>query len=101
MASGYPLTPSTFMVNDQQYTAPYSSFFNPTNVTGPSFIGSSQGLQTIPVGVGATLGVGGGTSAAGAVAGANPWSPTKAPLVLMVGMFIAGVLILRYIHWRA
>lgn len=99
MASGYPITASSFAVNDQLLNSPMGSFFSPNNVTGPVFMGGPRGFQTIPVGVGATLGSGGDMTAGG-VAAANPWSPTKAPLVLMIGMLVAGLLILRFIHWR-
>ena len=42
---------------------------------------------------------GSGTEAKAQAAGANPWSPVASPVPWLIGMFIVGYLLMRYVHW--
>jgi len=33
------------------------------------------------------------------MAGANPWHPVHSPLPWLIGMFVVGWLLLRWVHW--
>ena len=41
---------------------------------------------------------GGSGSASVATAAANPWSPVHSPVPWLIGFFVAGVLLLRFVH---
>jgi hypothetical protein len=29
----------------------------------------------------------------------NPWSPTQSPVPWLIGMFLVGFILMRYVHW--
>lgn len=66
------------------------------NAVGPAWGGGPASPATIP-----PHAAGGSGMAAGANAGASPWSFTQSPLPLLIIMLIVGILGLRYIHWRS
>lgn len=74
--------------------------FIPNIAAGPSLRGSARPPATIPSGVGSNVGVSSGAGATVSGAGANPGSPARSPLPVLVGSLIVGLLILRYVHWR-
>lgn len=85
---------SSAIINGQLVPQARSFLMYPTAV-GPNI----QGVPASPPQSAGGGGAGMGGDQAGADAGANPWSPVKSPVPWMIGMFIAGFLLLRYVHW--
>jgi hypothetical protein len=85
-------------VNGQMIPVLQGVAFIPNNAAGPSFAGTARPPATIPSGVGSNIGVGATSAVSGA--GASPMSATHSPLPVLLVSLVAGLLILRYVHWR-
>lgn len=85
-------------VNGQMIPVLQGVAFIPNMASGPSMQGAARPPATIPSGVGSNVGVNATSVVSGA--GSMPMSPTRSPLPVLAGSLIAGLLILRYVHWR-
>lgn len=85
---------SSAIVNGQLVPQIRSFLYNPLAV-GPVI----QGVPAAPPQTSGAGGAGMGGDEAGMAAAANPWSPTQSPVPWLIGMFIVGFLLLRYVHW--
>lgn len=85
---------SSAIINGQLVPQARSQFWMPL-ATGPV-------IQGVPASPPQSTGIGGAgpsMSDSSAAAAANPWSPVQSPVPWMIGMFIVGYLMLRYVHW--
>lgn len=95
-SSIFPVTYGSIAVNDQLLPTPMWPAFLPSPAIGPTFntggLGSAP-LQTLPGGV-AT-----GSQITAPGRGFGAVSSMHVAIALAV-MFVAGILILQYVHWR-
>lgn len=89
-------TYGTLEVNNQIIPVFMGTGFTPGNAVGPTYQGNGASPATIPTGVG-----GGGVAADSMQASSQPFSLTRSPVPLLLGMFVVGYLLLRYVHFRA
>lgn len=83
----------TLGVNDQLVAVPASYAFLPGQAVGPIQRGAGASpLSTIPGGV--------GMQASGSASGSAGASLGMHGALLLIGMFVAGILILQKVHWR-
>lgn len=88
---------SSAIINGQLVPQARSFLMYPTAV-GPNV----QGVPASPPQSSGAYGSGGGGMGGddqGSKAAANPWSPVDSPVPWMLGMFITGYVLLRYVHW--
>lgn len=92
------LNTSSAIINSQLVPQTKTQWYTPAAV-GPII----QGVPASPPQ--SAPGFGGGSTGGGDVgsraeqAGANPWSLTLSPVPWLIGMFIVGYLLMRYVHW--
>lgn len=79
------------IINQQLVPQTKSMFYNPFAV-GPIIQGVPASPPQSPPGYSS------GSSTA-AMAGQNPWSPFLSPVPWLIGMFIVGYLLLRFVHY--
>jgi hypothetical protein len=95
--AGQSLYTSSSVVNGQLVpSVRTNNYFS--NAVGPV----TQGLPATPAQSAGSGGGGpssGGTSQVAAAAAANPMDLTKSPVPMLIIMFVAGYLMLRYIHY--
>lgn len=89
-------TYGTGLINNQIVPIYMGQGFTPGNAVGPTYQGNGASPATIPTGVG-----GGGVANGAMQASSMPFSVTKSPVPLLLGMFVVGYLLLRYVHFRA
>lgn len=88
------LNTSSTIINGQLVPQARSMLYYPTAV-GPNI----QGVPASPPQTSGTGGAGMGGDEAGMAAAQNPWSPVQSPVPWLIGMFVGGYLLLRYVHW--
>ena len=98
VAPGQAYTPTVF---GNQYTGPgfwqRNGVFNvPPVVPSPA---DQAGMAPTQLGSGANYG-GSIPMPTQSDADGNPFHPTKSPLIWAIGMFIIGILMLQYIHYK-
>lgn len=89
------LNTSSAIINSQLVPQTKTQWYTPFAV-GPII----QGVPASPPQ--SAPGYGGGTSTGddkALAAGQNPWSPVSSPVPWLIGMFIVGYLLMRYVHW--
>jgi hypothetical protein len=87
------LSTSSAIVNGQLVPQARSQLYYPSAV-GPII----QGVPSSPP-QSSVSGVSGASSDAASLAAQNPWSPTQSPVPWLIGMFVVGYLMLKYVHW--
>ncbi len=103
MASAPLIGPQTIPVYGQNVAAPYSYAFAPGNAVGPIPSGAGQApLATLPPGASASYGAGGGAKAStsGGMLGGSLGGISVRTLLILAGLFLAGLVVLEYVHWR-
>lgn len=88
---------SSAIINSQLVPQTKTQWYTPFAV-GPVIQGVPASPPQSAPGFGGSSG-GGETSGRAADAGANPWNPVKSPVPWLIAMFIAGYLLMRYVHW--
>lgn len=88
---------SSNIINGQLVPQTRSAWYNPFAV-GPVIQGVPASPPQSAPGFGGTS-AGGGTGGVAPNAGANPWSPVTSPVPWLIGMFLVGYLLMRYVHW--
>lgn len=88
-------TSGTDGVNSQQVTGPIVSYYAPSAGLGPILRGTGPdaALPTIPLARGGSV-----NTATGYQDNSVPLSPMA--WLVLAGMFIVGLLGMRYVHWR-
>jgi hypothetical protein len=87
---------SSSIINGQLVPQTRSGNFFPFAV-GPVVQGVPASPPQSPPGY--SGGGGGDRGASVTDAANNPWSPTKSPVPWLIGMFVVGFLLMRYVHW--
>ena len=91
------LNTSSAMINSQLVPQTKSQWYAPF-VVGPVIQGVPASPPQSPPGYGG--GSSGGTSGGVApTAGQNPWSPVNSPVPWLIGMFLLGYILIRWVHW--
>lgn len=85
---------SSAIINGQLVPQARSFLMFPTAI-GPNI----QGVPASPPQSSGSGGAGMGGDTAGEAAASNPWSPVHSPVPWLIGMFVVGFLMLRYVHW--
>lgn len=83
---------SSATINSQLVPQTRSNLYYPM-ATGPVLQGVPASPPQSPPGYSA------GSADNTSVTGANPWSFTQSPVPLLIIMFVAGFLLLRYVHY--
>lgn len=84
---------SSNIINGQLVPQTRSNFFFPTAV-GPVVQGVPASPPQSPPGYSGTS----GDDASASKAARNPWSLTDSPVPWLIGMFLGGYLLLRFVH---
>ncbi len=95
------LNTGSAIINSQLVPQTRSAWFFPAAI-GPVIQGVPASPPQSPPGYGtgsySNTGIGDMGDKA-AAAGANPWNPMLSPVPWLIGMFILGYFLLRYVHW--
>ncbi len=96
--SGYTtsLNTGSAIINSQLVPQTKTQWYAPF-VVGPVIQGVPASPPQSPPGYG-----GGSSGSAGGVApsaGANPWNPVHSPVPWLIGMFLVGYILIRWVHW--
>lgn len=82
------------IINQQLVPQTKAQWYNPFAV-GPVIQGVPASPPQSPPGYSS----GTDTGNKATLAGQNPWSPFLSPVPWLIGMFIVGYLLMRYVHW--
>lgn len=89
------------VVNGQLIPVFTSRAFTPPPAVGPILNGAGQApLATLPSGINGQMGISGNGGASVSSVMSAPGGSLRLGL-LLAGMFVLGILGLRYVHWRA
>lgn len=95
------LNTSSAIINSQLVPQTKAQWFYPFAV-GPVIQGVPASPPQSPPGYGTGSNANYGMSDMSgkvAAAGQNPWNPFLSPVPWLIGMFIVGYLLMRYVHW--